>query len=71
MQLLAVNQSAPSGPGVMSTGLRPVTSGNWLITPDVEIRPMAWASVSVNQSAPSGPAAMSSGVRVGGRGQRM
>src|SRR5215831_6246264 len=57
------NQSAPSGPTVMSSGqYRPHCtsavsgSANSLIWPVVVIRPTLLALRSVNQSAPSGPA---------------
>ena len=59
----SVNQSAPSGPGVISEGwLAGVGVGKWfVIRPPVVIRPIVLPSDSVNQSAPSRPGAMADG----------
>ena len=58
----SVNQSAPSGPVVISFGaLNGVGVGYSVIVPSVVIRPILWPFSSVNQSAPSGPTVMPAG----------
>ena len=53
----SVNQSAPSGPTVMSAAKASgVGIGYSVILPLVVMRPIRLPRISVNQSAPSGPA---------------
>ena len=62
LPLDSVNQSAPSGPTVMSAANAPgVASGYSVTTPLVVMRPIRSPFDSVNHSAPSGPATMSVG----------
>jgi hypothetical protein len=49
----SVNQSAPSGPAVMLSGLK--VTGYSVNAPAVVMRPIFWALNSVNHTAPSGP----------------
>jgi hypothetical protein len=58
-----VNQSARSGPTVISVGAAMVGSRKLLIVPLVLIRPIEpFPPLLVNQSAPSGPTAIPSGL---------
>jgi hypothetical protein len=58
---LSVNQTLPSGPAVIASGLRSVLlSENSEIAPEGVIRPIYEAAISVNQRFPSGPNAMPS-----------
>src|SRR5690242_16410302 len=58
----AVNQSAPSDPGAIPSGLSaPVSRKNSLMLPAVVMRPILLRTCSANQSAPSDPTVIPTG----------
>src|ERR1700683_2146692 len=58
----SVNQSAPSGPGLIQMGvLLALGRGYSVKTPSVVMRPILFPTHSVNQSARSGPVAILNG----------
>jgi hypothetical protein len=66
----SVNQSAWSGPTVISTGRDPAGRPNSVIAPPSVIRPIRFPFSSVNHTLPSGPAVIPAGWQVlpGGAG---
>src|SRR5262245_37408503 len=62
LMFISVNHKAPSRPGVIEIGLKPLV-GKWnsVTTPLVEMRPIWRAFTSVNQRLPSEPTVMPRG----------